>query len=115
MTGIYSDSAAFVARIDALEKELSELREEEADTGELVARQGDILRATADALHGGPLADGWWSHHDLAEIAAKMRAALLTLIARSEAVCLSLSHTVGGDDEVTDPVTEEVKAWLEAL
>ena len=44
----------------------------EADaSAALIARQGDILRAVANALHGGPLADGWWSHHDLGEMAQK--------------------------------------------
>jgi hypothetical protein len=76
MSGTYSDSAAFVARIDALEAELKELRLEEELNCALINKQGDILRGVANALHGAPLVDGWWSHHDLAEIAAQMRAAL---------------------------------------
>jgi hypothetical protein len=37
----------------------------------------DILHRTANALHGGPLPDGLWSWHDLPELAAKPRAAVL--------------------------------------
>jgi hypothetical protein len=37
------------------------------------------LRATADALHGGPLENGFWSHHDLAEMAEVQRAALVEI------------------------------------
>jgi hypothetical protein len=33
-----------------------------------------ILRNTADALHGGPLDDGYWSWHDLPELATQLRA-----------------------------------------
>jgi hypothetical protein len=93
--------------------ELAELRVEEADTGALVTRQAEILNAVADALHGGPLQDGWWSHHDLADIALKMRAAVDMLLERSAATLAGLSVTVG--EEVTDPHADRVRLWLESL
>jgi hypothetical protein len=52
---------------------IEEMQAEEDLTMKLVARQGDLLRETAEALHGGKLHDGLWSHHDLPDIAAKMR------------------------------------------
>ncbi len=36
-----------------------------------------ILRATADALHGGPHPNGFWSFHDLPELATKLQARLI--------------------------------------
>lgn len=32
-------------------------------------RMSDILHRTANAVHGGPLENGWWSWHDLPELA----------------------------------------------
>lgn len=61
-----NDLAALRIRILELEQELDETH------GTLV-RTGDILRATANAIHGGPLKDGFWSHHDLPELATLLR------------------------------------------
>ena len=52
---------------------IEELRAEAELCENLVGRQARILRTVANALHGGELKNGEWSHHDLGEIAiAKM-------------------------------------------
>jgi hypothetical protein len=61
---------------NGLREELADIKVEEAHAYELVQRQGDILRDVANALHGGPLEDGLWSHHDLGTIAQAFRLAL---------------------------------------
>lgn len=61
----------------AVVAELAELRLEEELNFALITKQSDILRVVADALHGGPLQDGWWSHHDLGELAQRQHGALV--------------------------------------
>jgi hypothetical protein len=51
---------------------IEELRAEADVYDSLVGRQGDILRKVANVLHGGELKDGYWSHHDLADLAAAL-------------------------------------------
>jgi hypothetical protein len=36
-------------------------------TNAVIGRLGAILKDTANALHGGPMKNGWWSWHDLAD------------------------------------------------
>jgi hypothetical protein len=48
-------------------------------------RQSDLLRATADALHGGPMKDGYWSWHDLPTIAKTFRGLLEEIAEEAEA------------------------------
>lgn len=59
-------TASLARRIRHLEDELRE----ETDLRE---RLGKILEDTANALHGGPLENGWWSFHDLPELSATMK------------------------------------------
>lgn len=77
-----------VSDIEALLTERDEARVEVEDLARLLEKQSDILRRTANALHGGPLKDGYWSHHDLPELAARLREALLHAIQGSEAVAV---------------------------
>ena len=60
--------------------ELLELLEEQVGRNETQNKMRDILHRTADALHGGPLEDGWHSWHDLPERATTMRTALISII-----------------------------------
>ena len=78
---------------------IEELQREEELTMNLVAGQGNILRDVANALHGGPLKNGWWSHHDLSEIALGMR--------------LNCENLVGPVHEQID--RNQIRVWLEGL
>jgi hypothetical protein len=93
--------------------EIEAQEHEEADNCELITSQGVILNAVADALHGGPLKDGWWSHHDLGQISTKMRSAVEQLLYRSEQLCAALGLVMGR--EVNDPLAEEIRGWLKEL
>lgn len=50
-----------------------DLKTELAEEAALRDRMSQILRDTANALHGGPLGDGYWSWHDLADLATQLR------------------------------------------
>jgi len=52
------------------------------ESDQLRDRMSLILRQTADALHGGPLADGYWSWHDLPELVDDLQTELIMV--RSE-------------------------------
>jgi hypothetical protein len=52
---------------------IEQLRKEADEDALLRQRMRRILRRTADALHGGSLEDGYWSWHDLPEIAERLR------------------------------------------
>jgi hypothetical protein len=54
------------------------LKQELKENQDLRERMTKILNETANALHGGPLKNGLWSWHDLAELAATQRRALET-------------------------------------
>lgn len=54
-------------------EELKQAYEEEVALREKLTR---ILHDTANALHGGPLENGLWSFHDLADLATAHREAL---------------------------------------
>lgn len=58
---------------DAMKIRLREVEQEEEETFGTLQRTGTLLRDTAVAIHGGPMANGFWSHHDLPELAALMR------------------------------------------
>jgi hypothetical protein len=64
------------ARTAELVEARAELAESEAEV-RLIMRQGDLLTRTANALHGGPLPNGLWSHHDLPELAQQLQDALV--------------------------------------
>jgi hypothetical protein len=49
------------------------------DTECLCNRLSDLLEKTANALHGGPLENGYWSFHDLPELATKLKERSLCL------------------------------------
>jgi hypothetical protein len=68
--------------------EIEQLREEEETSDNVRKRQSDLLRGVANALHGGPLEDGWWSHHDLPELAR-------TLVAENERLRAALGDLYG--------------------
>ena len=68
------EMAAEIARADAAK--LAELEEGIAESDDLRERLAKILSDTANALHGGPLPNGFWSWHDLAELATSQRKAL---------------------------------------
>lgn len=59
--------------IRSLQLKIRELRRELKDDDAVRDRMSKILRATAVALHGGPLKDGYWSWHDLPIIAEHLR------------------------------------------
>jgi hypothetical protein len=61
------------ATVAALKREIVEWQERERENDALRDRMSVILRNTADALHGGPLDDGYWSWHDLPERATTLR------------------------------------------
>ena len=55
---------------------LQNLQENHIDLAEETAlreKLANILRRTANALHGGPLPNGLWSFHDLPELATKLK------------------------------------------
>jgi len=52
-----------------LEERVIVLKESLEDDTALRNRMSDILRRTANALHGGPLDNGYWSWHNLPELA----------------------------------------------
>jgi hypothetical protein len=65
-----------------------------------------ILRNTADALHGGPLDDGYWSWHDLAEIAATLyedNHNLQAALSSKEGIIQSLLLYVRTRDDAVNP------------
>lgn len=53
---------------------IEELHAEATLSESLIGRQAHILRKVANALHGGELKNGEWSHHDLGEIAIEKMA-----------------------------------------
>ena len=61
---------------DALREQLETAKAEVDDLDRMLSKQSDILRRTANALHGGPLENGYWSHHDLPELVEQLREAL---------------------------------------
>lgn len=65
------DVTAELARVTA---ELATLKVETSDLSRLVARQADLLTAAVNALKGEPPELVLWSHHDVGELAAAMRA-----------------------------------------
>jgi len=56
----------------SLSAQVVRLRREADEADELRKRMSDILHRTANALHGGPLKDGYWSWHDLPAIADRL-------------------------------------------
>ena len=87
------------ARAERAEKERDEAKVEVEDLARLIDKQSDILRRTANALHDGPLEDGYWSHHDLPELAARLREALTRFFVALEFVQKQLHevYDVTGD------------------
>lgn len=71
-------SEAMLDEITRLRAEVTQLTAEseewDADTERHVARMAGLLHDTANALHGGPLAGGMWSWHDLPDLASAERA-----------------------------------------
>jgi len=53
-----------------------DIETELAESDDLRNRMSQILRDTADALHGGPLEDGLWSWHDLPALATQQHATI---------------------------------------
>ena len=62
--------SAMFRQLKAQQERISELEEDVQGSGWLVGKQGEILTKTANVLHGSPLPNGSWSHHDLPEVAA---------------------------------------------
>lgn len=58
--------------------EIERLRDELSEDEVLRNRMSDILHATANALHGGPLENGLWSWHDLPDRAERLVSAVNT-------------------------------------
>jgi hypothetical protein len=58
---------------DRIADRLDELTTGLIEERRLRERLADILTRTADALHGGPLPDGWWSWHDLPKLVERLR------------------------------------------
>jgi hypothetical protein len=50
------------------------LRQDNIDACGLIQRQGELLRGVANALKGPPPELTTWSHHDLPEVAAELKA-----------------------------------------
>lgn len=68
MSGSDVDALRAVAGLAA--DTIERLVEDEGEAAMLLDRLSALLRAVADVLHGGPLAGGLWSWHDLPERAA---------------------------------------------
>lgn len=68
------------ARIHELEKEVVKTRADVEDADGVRERLSEILKATANALHGGSLKHGLWSWHDLHVIAEEQRSLLHTAL-----------------------------------
>jgi hypothetical protein len=85
-TDVVGEAERSEALVQHLQGVVRELEEEAEGTYQLITRQGQILQAIANALHGGPLEDGWWSHHDLAEMAARHRAVMVEIRDRVKSV-----------------------------
>lgn len=62
--------------IRRLQAELADVKAEEDNSYQLVARQGALLTGVVNALRGNPPPDTMWSHHDAVELAEKMMAEL---------------------------------------
>jgi hypothetical protein len=60
-------------------RDMTQMRTELMESEKIRDRMSAILRQVADALHGGPLEDGYWSWHDLPELAAALRTDATTL------------------------------------
>jgi len=60
-------------------RDMTTMRTELMESEKLRDRMSAILRQVADALHGGPLEDGYWSWHDLPELATKQYADVTAL------------------------------------
>ena len=72
---VITDAADEIVRLRAdLSQLTAESEEWDDDTGRHVARMAGLLHDTANALHGGPLAGGMWSWHDLPNLASVERA-----------------------------------------
>ena len=75
---IAKENAALRIRNEELRAEIEGLTAEmvtrEAESMEWEDRLATLLKDTANALHGGPLANGLWSWHDLPVLAAAERA-----------------------------------------
>jgi hypothetical protein len=63
-------------RLAALDARLAQLEQEVTEDDQLRESLSDILKATANALHGGRLKNGSWSWHDLMTLAHGQRTAL---------------------------------------
>ena len=77
--------------MDAAAK-LARLEEEVDDLNRVLSKQSDILRRTANALHGGPLENGYWSHHDLPELVEQLREDLREATARVKSAMIEADH-----------------------
>jgi hypothetical protein len=60
--------ADWAAKVTQLENELREEREESEHMNRLIHRQGELLTSAVNILHGGQMENGFWSHHDIAEL-----------------------------------------------
>ncbi len=73
----FADDLSWRERYEAMAKEkdarIKELEDEMEDSDKLRDRLSEILTETANALHGGPLKNGSWSFHDLAERAHQLQ------------------------------------------
>jgi hypothetical protein len=54
-------------------KRLRGLAQEQLESDQLRERMSLILRQTADALHDGPLENGYWSWHNLPALAEELQ------------------------------------------
>lgn len=97
-------TAIYQSRIRHLEEDL---KEEE----DLRERIGRILENTANALHGGPLENGWWSTHDLPELAETMRNQLQK-IAKDY---VDATASEGSMAKRLEEATGNVEAWQRAF
>lgn len=77
--------------IKVLEAENAELKISASDEERLRTRLAELLTQTANALHEGPLENGFWSWHDLPQLVHELQNKLKTLESQNENVSTNRS------------------------
>ncbi len=73
-------------------------------------RQSELLHATANALHGGAMPDGYWSWHDLPQLAAAMRGLLRKARERAEQDLMAVGHAL--EAETRTDAMDDCREWI---